>query len=103
MLIKPYYSVKIFIKRLLRLIFYSYTGYEVFDFTKRITGYKNEKERMYRVIGYYPNLKNPRSFNEKILWKKVYDRNPLLPIVSDKYRVREYIKEVLGEKDAENI
>jgi hypothetical protein len=48
-------------------------------------------------------LKNPKSFNEKILWKKIYDRTSLLSIVADKYRVRQYIREVLGNKQAEKI
>lgn len=38
-----------------------------------------------------------------MFWKKIYDRNPLLPITADKYKVRSYIKEVLGEKTANKI
>ncbi|MCL4378292.1 MAG: hypothetical protein M1409_07940 [Actinobacteria bacterium] len=95
--------IKKTIKKLLRPICYSYTGYKVFDFINRLTGYKKERQKFFSSLGYYPNLKNPQSFNEKVIWKKIYDRNPLLPIVSDKYKVREYLKEVLGEKEAEKI
>jgi hypothetical protein len=91
------------IKKLLRPIYYSYTGYKVFDLVGKLTGYKKERQRILKSIGYYPNLKNPQSFNEKVLWKKFYDRNPLLPITTDKYKVREYLREVLGEKEAEKI
>ena len=91
------------VKKLLYPVIYSYPGYILYDFTARLGGYKKERKRINKIIGYYPNLKNPQSFNEKVLWKKLYDRNPLLPIVSDKYRVREYIREVLGEAEANRI
>jgi hypothetical protein len=95
------------IKKPLKKIIYStissYPCYILYDFAQRLTGYKKERSLVCKSIGYYPNLKNPRSFNEKILWKKIYDRNPLLPIVADKYRVRQYLKEVLGDKEAEKI
>ena len=53
--------------------------------------------------GYKLNLNDPRSFNEKICWKKVYDRNPLLPIIADKYKVRDYLTSVLGTEKAKEI
>ncbi len=42
--------------------------------------------------GYRLNLKNPKTFNEKIQWIKLYDKNPLMPKCVDKYTVREYVK-----------
>ena len=50
------------------------------------------------ALGYDLNLDNPKSFNEKIQWLKLYDRNPLMTICADKYKVREYIKEKIGEE-----
>jgi len=91
------------LKRFLNCIRYSYSSYLVYDFINRIGGYKKEKYQVFNSIGYYPDFKNPESFNEKILWKKFYDRNPLLPIVSDKYRVREYLKNFLGPAESEKI
>lgn len=38
------------------------------------------------------NLKNPKRFTEKIQWYKLYYKNDIMPICSDKYAVREYIK-----------
>lgn len=58
--------------------------------------YKDEKEFFYKIHGYKLNLKDPKSFDEKIVYKKLFDRNPLLPLTADKYRVREYIKQKLG-------
>jgi len=44
------------------------------------------------------NLDNPKTFNEKLQWLKLYDRNPSYPRLVDKIEVKEYIKEVLGEE-----
>lgn len=44
------------------------------------------------------NLKYPESFTEKLQWMKIYDRNPLYTVISDKKRVKEYIKEIVGEE-----
>lgn len=37
------------------------------------------------------NLDCPTTFNEKLWWLKLYNRDPLLTICSDKYKVREYV------------
>jgi hypothetical protein len=102
-IIKIPHKLKKFFKKLIYPVIYSYPGYILYDFMHRLTGYKKERNRVCKVIGYYPDLKNPRSFNEKVLWKKFYDRNPLLPVISDKYRVRKYLREVLGQDEADNI
>ena len=39
------------------------------------------------------DLENPRTFNEKIQWLKLYDSTPIKTKLSDKYLVREWIKE----------
>ncbi|MFA7444334.1 MAG: ATP-grasp fold amidoligase family protein [Flavobacteriaceae bacterium] len=44
------------------------------------------------------DLKNPVDFNQKIQWLKVYYRLPLLTQLVDKYSVRSYVKEKVGEK-----
>ena len=72
-------------------------------FLNKISNYQLEKIRFYKKVGYPINLKCPRSFNEKLVWKKIFDRNPLLSITADKVQVRSYIKEVLGEKKAKEI
>ena len=48
---------------------------------------------------YKLNLDNPRSLNEKIQWLKLHDRTPLHTICADKYAVRNYVKEKLGNED----
>ena len=44
------------------------------------------------------NLDNPQTFNEKLQWLKLHDRQPEYTQMVDKYAVREYIKEKLGEE-----
>ena len=56
-------------------------------------------EKIYRAkMGKSLNLENPQLFNEKLQWLKLYDRNPLYTQLVDKYRVREYIAEKIGEE-----
>lgn len=43
------------------------------------------------------NLDNPKTFNEKIQWLKLHDRNSLYITMSDKFAVKEYIREKLGK------
>lgn len=43
-------------------------------------------------------LRNPRTFNEKLQRLKLYDRNPEYTMMVDKYRVREYIADKIGEE-----
>ncbi|WP_347924873.1 ATP-grasp fold amidoligase family protein [Pontimicrobium sp. SW4] len=44
------------------------------------------------------NLENPREFNEKIQWYKVFYHPKVLNQLVDKYAVREYVKEKIGSK-----
>ena len=74
-----------------------------FLLVNKIFHYWLEKRVFYKSLGYRLNLQNPVSFNEKIIWKKIYDRNPLLPVTADKVKVRSYIKVILKEKQAKEI
>ena len=44
------------------------------------------------------NLDNPKTFNEKIQWLKLYNSIPIKTLLSDKYLVRNWVKEKIGEK-----
>ena len=44
------------------------------------------------------DLDNPKTLNEKIQWLKLYDSTPIKTLLSDKYLVKNYIKETLGEQ-----
>ena len=55
------------------------------------------KLRFKSELGYKLNLDNPKTFNEKLQWLKLHDRNPNYGKMVDKYEVRKYISETLGE------
>jgi len=44
------------------------------------------------------NLKNPITFNEKLQWLKLNGRKPEYTIMADKYEVRQYVAEKIGEE-----
>lgn len=50
------------------------------------------------IFGKKLNLENPKSFNEKINWLKIYNRNPLYPKLVDKSEVKKYVSERIGEE-----
>ena len=101
---KNYKKIKEKIEKhhLLFVIFVVIRAYGIY-FLNRISNYKLERIKFFKELGYQLNLKNPKSFNEKIIWKKINDRNPLLPVTADKYEVRSYIREMLGEERANEI
>jgi hypothetical protein len=56
------------------------------------------KRSFKKHMGYSLDLDNPETLNEKINWLKLYCREDLHTIVADKYKVRAYIKEKIGEQ-----
>lgn len=42
------------------------------------------------------DLENPQTFNMKLQWLKLHDRNPLYTTLVDKYAVKEYVSEHIG-------
>lgn len=44
------------------------------------------------------NLKNPQTFSEKLQWLKLYDRNPEYTQMVDKFAVKDYVANILGEE-----
>ena len=52
----------------------------------------------YNVVGYFPDLKNPKTFNEKINWLKLNYYNPIENLCCDKYEVKKYVEEKIGEE-----
>ena len=56
------------------------------------------KKQFKEALGYELNLENPKTYNEKLQWLKLYYHNPLMTKCADKYLAREYIKEKIGEE-----
>ena len=51
-----------------------------------------------QCMGCSLNLSNPKTFNEKLQWLKLHDRKPEYTMMVDKYAVRKYIADTIGEE-----
>lgn len=51
-----------------------------------------------RIFGRKLNLKEPKTFNEKIQWLKLYDRNPTYSKMVDKYEAKNYVENKIGKE-----
>lgn len=49
-------------------------------------------------LGYWINLRNPKTFNEKMQWLKLYAHRPEYVTMADKYAVKNLVKSIIGEK-----
>lgn len=56
------------------------------------------RERYKSIFGKELDLENPKTFNEKIQWRILKDKKDIYTKLADKYLVREYVKEKIGEK-----
>jgi len=78
-----------------------YNGYKSFRRVKQsffvqhfpVSFIRNEYKKLF---GEYPNLDNPITFSEKILWLKLNYRNDLMVQCADKVNVREYVANKIG-------
>lgn len=90
--------------KLRKIIKRNYVAVRIHDFLKLIyykyliTDEKFIKKRFKRNIGRELNLENPEFFNDKLQWLKFnwYDGKAVQ--CTDKYEVRAYVKERIGEK-----
>lgn len=66
--------------------------------------FKWMKDETYLKIAYWCkmdkklNINHPKTYNEKLQWLKLNDRNPKYPSLVDKYEVRKHIKKLIGEE-----
>ena len=44
------------------------------------------------------NWEDPQTFNEKLQWLKLYDRKPIYTTMVDKYAVKKYVADIIGEE-----
>lgn len=51
-----------------------------------------------KKLGYYPNFNAPKSFNEKVNFRMIHDRNPLHSQFADKLAVRDYVTQTIGQE-----
>ena len=70
---------------------------------QRFQNYPNLHRAFLRNQGYPLNLKNPQTHSERIVHKMINDRNPLIPLTLDKWKVRGYVRQKLGESLSREI
>ena len=51
-----------------------------------------------RVFNKKLDLENPQGYNEKLFWLKLYDRRPEYTTMVDKYAVKQYVADRIGEE-----
>lgn len=51
-----------------------------------------------KKMGKNLNLREPKSFNEKMQWLKLYDRNSIYTTMVDKYEAKVYVSNIIGEE-----
>ena len=54
---------------------------------------------LYKIkFGHFINYKNPKTYNEKLQWLKLYNRKPEYKKMVDKYAVKEYVSNLIGKE-----
>lgn len=53
---------------------------------------------MLRSLGYWPNIDNPRTFNEKIAYRKLRQHDDRYKVLADKWKVRDYVENKIGNR-----
>ena len=66
--------------------------------SRRISDERYVKMKWRAVMGTRLDLKNPKTFNEKIQWLKLYNRRPELTMMADKCKAREYVAAKIGDE-----
>ena len=56
------------------------------------------KWRFRKNLGYYGNFENPRTYQEKLQFRKLYGNHAFYALVADKFRVRDYVAERAGRE-----
>lgn len=52
----------------------------------------------FRYVFHKPcNLNNPLTFNEKLNWMKLYERDPKYTLMANKYLVKDYVRRIIGD------
>lgn len=73
-------------------------------FVKYINGKKWVPDRLYILwryynrFGYVMDLNNPKTYNEKLQWLKLCDRDPMHTKMVDKYEVKQIVADKIGKE-----
>lgn len=78
-------------------------GRRLAEMWEKLRGYPKLKARFLKRVGYPLDLKHPETFNAKVQVRKLYDLNPIYPILSDKVRAHDHVAAVLGQAEADAL
>ena len=67
-------------------------------FYSKMPDEKYLKKKYRAILGKPLNLDNPKTFNEKLQWLKLYDRKPIYTTMVDKYEAKKYVAARIGEE-----
>lgn len=56
------------------------------------------KLRYWLLNGYWLDLENPKTFNEKLNWLKIYYHNPEYAMLVDKYAIKAHVADIIGKE-----
>ena len=54
--------------------------------------------KFYKNFGKFVNFDNPQTYNEKLQWLKLYNRDPFYNLIVDKYLVKQYVEDKIGKQ-----
>lgn len=59
---------------------------------ERLSSAIKDTKKYYYKYGRLPNLIRPKTFNEKLQWRKIFDNRPIFSTWADKVKVRTYVQ-----------
>ncbi len=65
----------------------------------RLRNYSLLRKKFKQALGYPLNLENPKTWSEKIQWRKVHVRNPDYTRATDKLEMQNLVEELLGKNE----
>lgn len=96
-----YMKIKKYIKALVKMMYdsdYRFLILSGLGFYDKLDDESYLKRKYKACIKKDLNIDNPRTFNEKLQWLKLHDRKPEYTMMVDKYAVRQYIADTIGEE-----
>src|SRR5690348_1451330 len=64
----------------------------------KLPDYHSINLRYFKWFHRLPNFTNPQTFNEKIAWRKLYQRDPRFAVFADKIAVKAEISALIGQQ-----
>jgi hypothetical protein len=72
--------------------------YKLYELFQQLLGYPAVYRAYRQATGCELSLRNPVNIADKITYLKLFDKNPVFPIITDKVRVRPWVAERIGEQ-----